>query len=115
MLLSKGLVVELQGLGSWRGLNGARAVLVEWMPDLSCSMCLAESGMVIAVGYANLKEVAMGGGGLGGGGESSQVYTPQYAKSTRQIKCACAVGADKRPELLRTEVQLGRGDHHATA
>jgi hypothetical protein len=57
-----------------------------------------------------------GSGGLAASLKSSQVYTPQYSKSTRQkIKCARAAGAGELPELLRTKVQLGRGNHLPTA
>ena len=45
----------------------------------------------------------------------SGLYSPIFKEHKAKIKCARAAGADKRPELLRTEVQLGRGNHHPTA
>ena len=45
----------------------------------------------------------------------SRLYPPVYKKHKAKIKCARAAGAGKMPELLRTEVQLGRGNHHPTA
>jgi hypothetical protein len=52
-------------------------------------------------------------------GRGSQVKSSPYSlickKHKAKIKCARAAGAGKIPELLRTEVQLGRGNHHPTA
>jgi hypothetical protein len=50
-------------------------------------------------------------------GKSSQVKSilPNIQKHKAKIKYARAAGAGKIPELLRTEVQLGRGNHHPTA
>ena len=44
----------------------------------------------------------------------SSLYSPIYKEHKAKIKCAIAAGAGKMPELLRTEVQLGRGNHHPT-
>jgi hypothetical protein len=43
------------------------------------------------------------------------IFSPIYKKHKAKIKCARSAGAGYMPELLRTDVQLGRGNHHPAA